>query len=157
MEEVASEIEQLIVPSADGIQPTEWRRIHRRRFLAGQAESDRGEEASPERPENLVGLALSGGGIRSAIFSLGLVQGLYRCGVLRAAAMPTPRRVRWRRCAAMPLSPNCGRSARRRWHATRVSPSVNLSPDRGGARRTRDVRQGAHRSNAGRRQLSWFR
>lgn len=84
MEEVAPEIERLIEPRAEEIQPAEWRRIHRRRFLAGQADGDGGETASPERPENLVGLALSGGGIRSAIFSLGLLQGLYRCGALRA-------------------------------------------------------------------------
>lgn len=34
-------------------------------------------------PENLVGLALSGGGIRSATFCLGLLQGLSRNGMLR--------------------------------------------------------------------------
>jgi hypothetical protein len=34
-------------------------------------------------PENLVGLALSGGGIRSATFSLGLLQGFHKRGFLR--------------------------------------------------------------------------
>jgi hypothetical protein len=34
-------------------------------------------------PENLVGLALSGGGIRSATFSLGLLQGFHQKGLLR--------------------------------------------------------------------------
>jgi hypothetical protein len=35
--------------------------------------------------ENLVGLALSGGGIRSAMFNLGLLQALHRSGLLRYA------------------------------------------------------------------------
>lgn len=34
-------------------------------------------------PEDLLGIALSGGGIRSATFSLGLLQGLYEHGILR--------------------------------------------------------------------------
>ncbi len=39
-------------------------------------------ETSSAPPKNLVGLALSGGGIRSATFCLGLVQGLHKKGVL---------------------------------------------------------------------------
>ena len=34
-------------------------------------------------PDNLVGLALSGGGLRSAAFNLGFIQALSRCGLLR--------------------------------------------------------------------------
>src|SRR2546425_1126639 len=42
------------------------------------------EPASADPRTNCVGLALSGGGIRSATFSLGLLQGLNALGVLRA-------------------------------------------------------------------------
>ena len=41
-------------------------------------------ETPPDARSTYVGLALSGGGIRSATFSLGLLQGLHRLGVLRA-------------------------------------------------------------------------
>lgn len=78
----------------------EWREVERRRvhyYRAGKAASDEagsGEAASDEAaggeaasddapPKNLVGLALSGGGIRSATFSLGLLQGLHEKGLLR--------------------------------------------------------------------------
>jgi hypothetical protein len=47
----------------------------------GAAAEPRVEEESA--PDNLVGLALSGGGIRSAIFCLGLLQGLHGNGLLR--------------------------------------------------------------------------
>jgi hypothetical protein len=57
----------------------EWREIRTRRI---QQELE--EETNKDRPpKNLVGLALSGGGIRSATFSLGLLQGLYRKNMLR--------------------------------------------------------------------------
>lgn len=42
------------------------------------------EEAAADPRETYVGLALSGGGIRSATVSLGLLQGLHQLGVLRA-------------------------------------------------------------------------
>lgn len=50
-------------------------RIKQRRRLAGQDEGD------PEH--DAVGLALSGGGVRSATFNLGLLQALHRCGLLK--------------------------------------------------------------------------
>lgn len=81
MQTDAPEIQELIKPHGDQIQPAEWVRIHQRRKLAGQVEAA-GDE-SPRRPDNLIGLALSGGGIRSAIFNLGLLQGLHLYGVLR--------------------------------------------------------------------------
>lgn len=42
-----------------------------------------GEPLAPAGPPDIVGLCLSGGGIRSATFNLGLLQGLHRVGVLR--------------------------------------------------------------------------
>jgi len=45
----------------------------------------RNAHAIPGNPEEtLVGLALSGGGIRSATFNLGILQGLARCGFLKS-------------------------------------------------------------------------
>ena len=41
-------------------------------------------KASPAAPDNLVGLAFSGGGIRSATFNLGILQALARERLLRA-------------------------------------------------------------------------
>ena len=44
------------------------------------------DETTPQRPtaaSEIVGLALSGGGIRSAAFSLGVLQALYSCGLIR--------------------------------------------------------------------------
>lgn len=43
----------------------------------------RPEEEQAEDPQNLIGLALSGGGIRSATFSLGVMQALAHRGLLR--------------------------------------------------------------------------
>jgi hypothetical protein len=69
----------------DEIFTEEWQEIRDRRAihytyedvdLPGGAEDDR-------PPETLFGLALSGGGIRSATFSLGLLQGFHETGVLR--------------------------------------------------------------------------
>ena len=57
--------------------------------VKGWIQPRRGEEQTlpyPERPHvdnDLVGLALSGGGMRSAVFSLGAVQALARYGVLK--------------------------------------------------------------------------
>lgn len=61
-------------------------RRYRQRLLLGNGaeEADYTEAATDADcpPENLVGLALSGGGIRSATFSLGLLQGLKNAGAL---------------------------------------------------------------------------
>lgn len=65
------------------VQYAEWRRIHRRRYLAGLTDKDAGEDEPASRPDDLVGLGLSGGGIRSAVFNLGLLQGLRFYDVLR--------------------------------------------------------------------------
>lgn len=56
--------------------PEELRAVETRRTRAGF-------ETAPAAADSLVGLALSGGGIRSACFNLGLLQALYRFGVLR--------------------------------------------------------------------------
>jgi len=58
------------------IQKEEFKRIKERRKLAGF--SNRG---NPEK--DAIGLALSGGGIRSATFNLGILQALERCGILK--------------------------------------------------------------------------
>lgn len=64
----------------------EWQEIHQRR----QHYLDKRSDGKPDTgfdgkhaPRNLVGLALSGGGIRSATFSLGLLQGLHELNLLR--------------------------------------------------------------------------
>ncbi|ALP53299.1 hypothetical protein Tel_09095 [Candidatus Tenderia electrophaga] len=59
----------------DQIHQDELERIKERRRLAGQDEGDPAVDA--------VGLALSGGGVRSATFNLGLLQALHRCGLLK--------------------------------------------------------------------------
>ncbi|MCA1634515.1 MAG: hypothetical protein LC802_12680 [Acidobacteria bacterium] len=61
----------------------EWSEVRTRR-RAGQPAGE-AESGSPPMhpPENLAGLALSGGGIRAATFSLGLLQGLNLHGLLR--------------------------------------------------------------------------
>jgi len=65
----------------------EWERIHCRRVRAWL---DSGDETSvpkesdlSQRPEEMVGLGLSGGGIRSATFNLGLLQALHHFGLLK--------------------------------------------------------------------------
>lgn len=55
----------------------EWSEIAIRRKIVGRPDTDKGPF-----PGNLVGLALSGGGIRSATFCLGLLQGLRAKGLL---------------------------------------------------------------------------
>lgn len=55
----------------------EYPEIHERRFVAGNVEPGQG------RPRNLAGIALSGGGIRSATFNLGMLQALYKRGLLQ--------------------------------------------------------------------------
>lgn len=66
----------------------EWKEIETRRSWwsgkEGSARRDAPSAGTPAPPPNLVGLALSGGGVRSATFALGLLQGLSRHGVLKA-------------------------------------------------------------------------
>ncbi len=65
----------------DKVFPVELEEIGQRRE---NAEIDSGELSSPPSTKNeLVGLALSGGGIRSATFSLGVIQGLCHHGLLK--------------------------------------------------------------------------
>ncbi len=52
----------------------------RRRRVAGTLNEAQADPARPERTIPLVGLALSGGGVRSATFSLGLLRGLAKNG-----------------------------------------------------------------------------
>src|SRR5262249_23554381 len=59
----------------------ERKEIQLRRERQGYSPSVGASSSSP--PADLVGLALSGGGIRSATFSLGFLQGLQRVGLLR--------------------------------------------------------------------------
>ncbi len=63
------------------VEKAEWKRIVNRRSLASadntSAEVQEIEDTEPsQRPEKLTGLGLSGGGIRSAIFNLGLLQAM---------------------------------------------------------------------------------
>jgi hypothetical protein len=64
----------------------EWAQIRQRREVWGlrEAPSEDGEAPDPCRPPpDLVGVAFSGGGIRSATFALGLLQGMAERGMLR--------------------------------------------------------------------------
>jgi hypothetical protein len=62
------------------VRQREWEQIEERR--SRQLYSG-GEGNSHQPPQNLVGLALSGGGIRSATFCLGLLQGMDKLKLLR--------------------------------------------------------------------------
>lgn len=65
----------------DKVFPAELEEIRQRRE---NAEIDVGELSAPPSTKNeLIGLALSGGGIRSATFSLGVIQGLCHHGLLK--------------------------------------------------------------------------
>lgn len=66
------------------VEKEEWRRVLCRRKRASGEECAKDEvESDVTRPEDLVGLALSGGGIRSASFNLGLLQAMTRYGYLK--------------------------------------------------------------------------
>ena len=54
-----------------------------RRRQANLPPASNGENARTQVSRDLVGVALSGGGVRSASFSLGLMQALYKKGILR--------------------------------------------------------------------------
>ncbi|MBF0621466.1 MAG: hypothetical protein HQL54_06025 [Magnetococcales bacterium] len=72
-----SEGRKAITSAFDDVLDAEWKRVHQRRKLA-----DQHEDKTEGRPENLVGLAFSGGGIRSATFNLGVIQKLNKSGLL---------------------------------------------------------------------------
>ena len=55
----------------------EYEDIHERRFVS------KGTPRGSERPRNLAGISLSGGGIRSATFNLGMLQALKNRGLLQ--------------------------------------------------------------------------
>ncbi len=63
--------------------PAELEEISRRRSAAGLDPIDVEPGVRPSSKHGLLGLALSGGGIRSATFSLGVVQSLARRGLLK--------------------------------------------------------------------------
>lgn len=76
----------------------EWGYIHRRRKKAGSValpadsttpsddvSSDSNPDTAPRSPRGIIGLALSGGGLRSALFNSGLVQALIRKGFFKDA------------------------------------------------------------------------
>ena len=59
----------------------ERQRIHERRARAFPGAQPPEDKAT--KPESLIGLALSGGGLRSALFNDGFLQGLSHSGFLR--------------------------------------------------------------------------
>ncbi|MCG6154183.1 patatin-like phospholipase family protein [Rubinisphaera margarita] len=75
-----------IVPESE-VFAAELEEVQRRREkVAVENGSEESQEASAESADlrnNLIGLALSGGGIRSAAFNLGLIQAFHRTGLLR--------------------------------------------------------------------------
>lgn len=64
------------------VYPAELATVRARRAAAGSEAPSGPASPRPSVAENLVGLAFSGGGIRSATFNLGLVQALHRRGIL---------------------------------------------------------------------------
>ena len=67
--------------SSHSVELEEWECIRERREVAFDQPNT--AENSNQRPQNLVGLALSGGGIRSALYNDGFLQGLSHRGFLR--------------------------------------------------------------------------
>ena len=65
--------------------PAELDEIERRRQASKVAPLDRSDHQEPTTDLGLTGIAVSGGGIRSASFSLGVIQGLVRKGWFRGA------------------------------------------------------------------------
>ncbi len=65
----------------DEYREAEWKRVHERR--ANAFPEKQAAEDDTQRPDNLVGLSLSGGGLRSAMFNDGFLQGLSHSGLLR--------------------------------------------------------------------------
>ena len=67
----------------DQVRRRELDEIAKRRCEAGLADAAGSPKQNFSVAENLVGLALSGGRVRSGSFSLGLIQSLYRQGVFK--------------------------------------------------------------------------
>src|SRR5690242_1592234 len=67
--------------SFDDVFRAELKDIRERRLLVGRALPR--DHVGPSTAHNLTGLALSGGGIRSASFALGVLQGLAHADVIR--------------------------------------------------------------------------
>lgn len=63
----------------------EWEEIAKRRTEPKTADGGRSAQSSPSvgPPQDLVGLALSGGGVRSSMFNTGVLQGLEGIGLLK--------------------------------------------------------------------------
>ena len=81
--ETNSELEQVIAGEQDGIQKRRRRIRKRVKCQAREMEPSRGRPDDPEPADNLIGLALSGGGIRSAATNIGVLQGLAKTGILQ--------------------------------------------------------------------------
>lgn len=86
------------IPSNEAFRREEWKRIHHRRSVAFELDPDSAavsgsanespsaeetEQPPADPPQDLVGLSLSGGGLRSAMFNDGFLQGLSHRGLLR--------------------------------------------------------------------------
>lgn len=71
-------------PDETQVYQLELESIRERRTAAGIASTaESGDGTKPDLLRHRVGLALSGGGIRSATFNLGILQSLYKTGILR--------------------------------------------------------------------------
>ena len=70
----------------DEVFPAELEELKRRRSTVGDPREfpTNAADAGPHVDNELIGLALSGGGIRSASFSLGVVQGLIKAGLFNS-------------------------------------------------------------------------
>jgi hypothetical protein len=71
------ELDFTVAEPFDQVIVAEYDEIHERRFVAGKTPRGKG------RPRNLAGITLSGGGIRSATFNLGMLQALKKRGLLQ--------------------------------------------------------------------------
>jgi hypothetical protein len=69
--------------SFDDVYREEWTEIRERREKQLYLETVLPDQQNKIPPENIVGLALSGGGIRSATFCLGFLQGMHKLRLLR--------------------------------------------------------------------------
>ena len=70
----------------DEVFPAELEELKRRRSTVGDPREfpTNAADVGPNVDNELIGLALSGGGIRSASFSLGVVQGLIKAGLFNS-------------------------------------------------------------------------
>ncbi len=65
------------------VRKDEWKEIVARRKELGLHTPETADEGQAQPKSNIVGLSLSGGGLRSAFFSLGFVQALHKYGLWR--------------------------------------------------------------------------